>query len=224
LPAPCGPALTLCPTPRDSKRGRPGPSAQPNPVTSPITGGLASPCAVRQALGARQRCFILATNERHTAPLPPQERFAGDPGQVHVERAWRCLKDPCFRASSRALNKPERIMALLMVMPVGWRGEAAWEERLRTARKDRGAAVPNPKRPRVQNPTARWVFSAFVGMHRLRIPHPWPLGVTLTDAPQHRLQRLGEQYAWFSRGLFPSISAAVRNVGWGSRLSVSSSL
>jgi transposase len=43
----------------------------------------------------------------------------GYKGQVHVERGFRFLKDPQFLASSRYLQQPERIMALLMVMTVG---------------------------------------------------------------------------------------------------------
>jgi transposase len=36
-----------------------------------------------------------------------------------VERGFRFLKDPEFLAASLSRKKPERIMALLMVMTVG---------------------------------------------------------------------------------------------------------
>jgi transposase len=101
LQATCLHAITIGPTPRDRQRGRPGQSAQPDHVTYHIAGGLASQLAVRQALVERQRCFILATNELNNAQLPPQELLAGDKGQVHVERGFRFLNDPCFLASSR---------------------------------------------------------------------------------------------------------------------------
>jgi transposase len=199
LQATCLHAITICLTPRYSKRGRPGQSAQPDQVTFHIAGGLASQLAVRQALIERQSCFILATNELNHAQLSPQELLAGYKGQVHVERGFRFLKDPCFLASSLYLKKPERIMALLMVMTVCLLVYATLEYRIRKALKDHGATFPNQKRQPVQNPTARWVFHYFVGIHLLLIPQQWPLVINLTDEHQHLLQLLGDHYTWFYR-------------------------
>ena len=56
-------------------------------------------------------------------------------------------------------------MALLMVMTVCLLGYAALESRMRTALKEHGATLPDQKGHRIQNPTARWVFHYFVGMH-----------------------------------------------------------
>jgi transposase len=85
-------------------------------VVYQIDGALASSLASRPALIDQHRCFILATNALDTAQLPPQEVLAGDKGPVRVERGFRFLTDPPFLASSLSLKKPERIMALLMVM------------------------------------------------------------------------------------------------------------
>jgi transposase len=199
LQATCLHAITICPTLRDSKRGRPGQSAQPDHVTSHSAGGLASQFAVRQALVEQQSCFILATNELNHAQLPPQELLAGYKGQGHVARGFRFLKDPCFLASSLYLKKPERIMALFMVMTVCLLVYAALAYRIRKALQDHGATFPNQKRQPVQNPTARWVFQYFVGIHLLLIPPQWPLVINLTDEPQHLLQLLGDHDAWFYR-------------------------
>ena len=103
---------------RYGKRGRPGPDARPNQVVYQIDGALASSLASRQALIDQHSCFILATNELDTTQLSPQEVLAGYKGQVHVERGFRFLKDPQFLASSLYRKKPERSMALLMVMTV----------------------------------------------------------------------------------------------------------
>jgi transposase len=83
-----------------------------------MDGALASSLTSRQALIAPHSCFILATNELDASHLPPQELLQGDTGQVHAERGFRFLKDPQFLASALYLKKPERIMALLMVMTV----------------------------------------------------------------------------------------------------------
>jgi len=108
----------ICPTPRYGKRGRPGPEAQPDQVVYHIVGALASWVAARQALVDQHSCFILATNELDEAQLPAPEVLAGYKGQAYAERGFRFLKDPQFLASSLYLKKPERVMALLMVMTV----------------------------------------------------------------------------------------------------------
>src|SRR5919109_4993593 len=94
----------------------------------------------------------LATNELDTTQLPPYEMLEGYKGQVHVERGFRFLKAPQFLASSLYLKKPERIMALLMVMTVCLLIYAALEYRIRTALKDKGATFPDQKGKRIQKP------------------------------------------------------------------------
>ena len=48
----------------------------------------------------------------------PHEVRTGDPGQAQAERGWRCLTDPQFLASSGSRTKPERMLALFLVMSV----------------------------------------------------------------------------------------------------------
>jgi transposase len=105
-------------TPRYGTRGRPRQGAQPAHTLSTIDGALASSLAARSPLVDQQSCFILATHELDEALLPPTELLAHYTGQAHAERGFRFRKDPQFLASSLSLKKPERIMALLMVMTV----------------------------------------------------------------------------------------------------------
>jgi hypothetical protein len=109
---------TIQPRPCYGKRGRPRPGAPPPQVVYHLTGALTSSLAAHEALVAPQRSFLLATNELDERRCPPQELLAGYKGQQHAERGLRLLKDPGFLASSLDLKKPERIMALLMVMTV----------------------------------------------------------------------------------------------------------
>ena len=104
-----------------------------------------------------------------------------------------------FLASSLYLKKPERIMAFLMVMTVCLPVYAALEYRIRTVLKEQEATFPDQKGKRIPNPTARWVFHYFVGMHVLYIPEQGLMMLNLTDEHQHLLQRLGKRYAWFYR-------------------------
>jgi transposase len=189
-------ASTVRAQPRYGKRGRPGPDARPTQVVYQIDGALASALTSRQALIDQHCCFILATNELDPTQLPPQEVLAGYKGQVHAERGFRFLKDPQFLASSLYLKKPERIMALLMVMTVCLLVYAALEYRIRTALKDHEATFPNQLGKRIQHPTARWVFHYFVGIHLLCQAGQWPIVLNLTAEHQHLLRLLGQPYMW----------------------------
>jgi transposase len=190
---------TVCPTPRYGKRGRPGAGTPPDQVVYFIEGALASRIAVRQALVDQHSCFILATNELDETRLLAQEVLDGYKGQVYAERAFRFLKDPQFLASSLYLKKPERVMALLMVMTVCLLVYAALEYRIRKALQDHEATFPDQKGKPTQNPTARWVFHYFVGIHVLYIPGQGLLVLNLTAEHQHLLQLLGKRYEWFYR-------------------------
>lgn len=164
-----------------------------------IEGALASLGTTRQTRIDQQSCFILATNELEATQLSPLDLLHGYTGQGHVERGFRFLKDPCFLASSLYLKKPERIMALLMVMTVCVLVYTALEYRIRTALTDHGATFPDQKGKPTQTPTARWVFHAFVGIHVLFIPQQWPIVINLTEEQQNLLHLLGDRYAWFYR-------------------------
>ena len=190
---------TICPTPQYRKRGRPGRGAQPDQIVYRIAGALASRIAARQARVDQHSCFILATNELDEVPLPAREVLAGYKGQAYAERGFRFLKDPQFLASSLYLKKPERIMALLMVMTVCLLVYAALEYRIRRALQEHNATFPDQKGKRIQTPTARWVFHYFVGIHVLYIPGQGLMMLNLTDEHQHLLQLLGKRYEWFYR-------------------------
>ena len=191
--------VTIHATPRYGKRGRPGSEAPPQRIDYHIEGALASSLAARQQRVSQQSCFLLATNELDDQALPPQAVLEGYKGQKHAERGFRFLKDPQLLASSLYLKKPERIMALLMVMTVCLLVYAALEYRIRTVLKDQGATFPDQKGKRIQNPTARWVFHYFVGIHVLRIPGQPYIVLNLTEEHLHLLQLLGDRYAWFYR-------------------------
>jgi transposase len=143
----------------------------------------------------QQSCFILASNELDETLLPPTALLAGYKGQSHAERGFRFLKDPQFLASSLYLKKPERIMALLMIMTVCLLVYAALESRIRTALKAHGATFPDQKGKPTQAPTARWVFHYFVGIHVLFIPQQGLIVLNLTEEHQHLLQLLVQSHA-----------------------------
>jgi hypothetical protein len=81
-----------------------------------------------------------------------------------------------------------------MVMTVCLFVYAALEYRIRKALKDHEATFPDQKGKPIQNPTARWVFHYFVGIHVLLIPRQWPVVRNLTEDHQHLLRMLGTPY------------------------------
>ena len=185
---------TVHATPRYGTRGRPSHSAPPAQGVSRITGALTSSLAVRQARIDQPSCFILATNELDDTQLPPPELLASSKGQGHAERGFRFVKAPQFFASSFYLKKPERIMALLMVMTVCLLVYAALEYRIRQALKAHQATFPDQQGKPVQNPTARWGFHYFVGIHLLRVSGQGPLVLNLTEEHGNLLKLLGKPY------------------------------
>jgi transposase len=186
--------VTIRPIARYGKRGRPGLGAQPAQMVYQVAGALASALAARQARITQQSGFILATNELDDQPLPPQDLLDGYKGQSPAERGVRFLKDPQVLASSLYLKKPERIRALRMIMTVCWLVYTALEYRIRTALRDHGATFPDQKGQPVQNPTARWIFHYFVGIHLLSVSGQWPLVLNLTEEHGNLLKLLGQPY------------------------------
>ena len=64
----------------------------------------------------RKACFIVGTNVLDVAALPDKELVTIYKEQGGVERGFRFLKDPLVLASSVFVKKPERIVALGLIM------------------------------------------------------------------------------------------------------------
>lgn len=159
-----------------------------------LTGYPAMACETRLLRLYRQGRFILATNE------VDMDRFAHGAvlqmykAQGQVERGFRFLKDPQFQANTFYLKSPQRIMALLMVMTVCLLVYAALEYRFRNALAERQATFPDQRGHPVANPTMRWVFQCFVGIHLLLIAGQAPLVLNCKDHHRQVVQLLGSPY------------------------------
>ena len=66
--------------------------------------------------------------------------------QQKVERGFRFLKDPQFLAATLFLTKPERIMALLMIMTLSLLIYATLEYRIRKALDEEDETFPDQLR------------------------------------------------------------------------------
>ncbi len=153
----------------------------------------------RQAQEIRRRaCFLLATNQMDT---PAAEVLARYLQQGSVERGFRFLKDPLFLASSVFLQKPERIVALSLVMVLCLLIYRLAEVRLRRQLAATGQTIPDQRNQPTNHPTMRWIFQCFEGIDLLRI-HARGGGTTLlvlqlTPLHEQILALLGPAYLEF---------------------------
>ncbi len=132
---------------------------------------IEKPQAISYALKQKGR-FILATNEEDAKGLPAETILSAYKGQAtSVERGFRFLKDPLFFTDSLFLKKPERLMALLMVMGLSLLVYALAEHTVRMELKQQGENIPNQLGKPTQQPTMRRIFQIFEGIDVLLLSH-----------------------------------------------------
>lgn len=163
----CVPDLQIREQPRYARRGKPKTGDNPARMEYFLMGCVASCLHKRAQMVRIQGMFILATNELDAEQLPAPAVLTGYKGQSHAENGFRFLKHPEFLASALFLQKPERIMALLMIMTVCLMVYAALEYRIRQGLQQQGHTVLNQVHKPTDRPTARWIFHCFVGIHLL---------------------------------------------------------
>ena len=178
-------------------RGRPAQDRQPDAMSYRIEGALASLPGEYTARLRPHSGFILATNQLDTQALSDAELLQAYKDQQRVERGFRFLKDPLFLAASLYLKSPQRIMALMLVMTLCLLVYAALEQRIRERLQTQGQTFPHQTGKPVQNPTARWVFQYFVGIHLLILADGQALVLNLDEHHQNLLELLGYAYEAF---------------------------
>ena len=140
-------------------------NVQPLTVGYQIVGKIDYSPEKRQDLERRKGFFILATNDLDSQAFPGIEVLKTYKSQQSVERGFRFLKSPDFLVSSFFLKKPERIEGLLMVMTLCLLVYSALEHKVRQKLRETGEYFPDQLRKPSQNPTSRWIFFCFLGLH-----------------------------------------------------------
>lgn len=179
---------------RYSHSGRPGKEQQPDSFDYQIRGKIISLIEPYRAKLQRKSCFILATNQLDCIHFSSEDLIAIYKNQQKVERGFRFLKDPLFMASNIFLKSPKRIMALMMIMTLCLLLYAALEYRIRQVLKQAKQTFPNQKGKAIPNPTARWVFQFFSGIHVLHLTANQILVLNLNPHQALLLSLLGERY------------------------------
>lgn len=176
-----------------SGKGRPKKGENPSHYDYLLTGQAATDLEKVAEAKAQVGVFILSTNDL-SEELTMQELLDIYKSQQSVERGFRFLKSPEFLTSSLFLKKPERIEALLMVMTCSLMIYAALEHRIRTALKKQERFFPDMKNKLRQNPTARWVFLCFSGIHEVSMGGAPPMITDITERQEVIIEVLGERY------------------------------
>ena len=136
----------------------------------------------------RKACFIVGTNVLDPALLSDQAVVTTYKEQGGVERGFRFLKDPLFLASSVFVKKPERIIALSLIMVLCLLVYRLAEFRLRTRLAEAEQTIPDQVHKPTARPTMRWVFQCFEGIELLHVQTAnTSLTVILGLQPVHRL-------------------------------------
>jgi len=155
--------------PRHAGKGRPRKEASPLThqwqIVATVT--VNRPQVDEEAL--RKACFIVGTNELARAALSDQELVATYKEQGGVERGFRFLKDPLFLASSVFVKKPERIIALSLIMVLCLLVYRLAEYRLRARLAETEQTIPDQVQKPTARPTMRWVFQCFEGIELLHV-------------------------------------------------------
>jgi transposase len=160
----------ITPITQYTRRGRPTAADEPRVVGYSLKGDIHEHQPgideARRNLGK----FIIATNELNPQRLSASEMLANYTDQgITVERGFRFLKDPLFFADSLFLKKPERIMALIMIMGLALLIYALAERQLRLALEQKNETIPDQKGKSTQKPTLRWIFQVFEGLDVLSV-------------------------------------------------------
>ena len=117
----------------------------------------------------RKACFIVGTNELESEALSDHELVTTYKEQGGVERGFRFLKDPLFLASSVFVKKPERIIALSLIMVLCLLVYRLAEYRLRARLAETEQTIPDQVHKPTARPTMRWVFQCFEGIELLHV-------------------------------------------------------
>jgi transposase len=152
------------------RRGRPSTEDKPEIVGYGLKGSVSADPERVEAAKRTLGKFIIATNELDPQKLSPIQILENYTDQgVSVERGFRFLKDPLFFADSLFLKKPERIMALMMIMGLALLIYALAERQLRLSLENNNEKIPDQKGKPTSIPTIRWVFQIFEGIDILSV-------------------------------------------------------
>lgn len=158
--------VAIVPISKHQTSGRPQQGQAPKVVGFQIQGNPCCPIAPYRECCQQKGLFVIACNEINGAFTDDKVLLAYK-DQHQVEKGFRFMKDKQFMASTLFIKKPERLEAILMIMALCLLVYASLERELRQQLQKQQQTVPNQVKKQVQNPTMRWIFAIFTGIHCL---------------------------------------------------------
>ena len=162
--------LEIEPITKYARAGRPTATDEPEIVGYCLTGDI---MVVSSNLEEAKRTlgkFIVATNQTDAEKLSTKAMLEHYTQQgFSVERGFRFLKDPMFFAHSLFLKRPERVMALIMIMGLALLIYSLAERQLRKALVENKETIPDQKGKPTETPTMRRIFQMFEGIDLLLV-------------------------------------------------------
>lgn len=173
--------------PKHDRPGRPRKGAAPDHLEWQVQATLRVDTEAVTRLARRNAAFLVATNVLAAEQLSDHELVQTYTEQHSVERGFAFLKDPLFLASSVFVKKPERIVALSLIMVLCLLVYRLAEHRLRQQLAATGQTVPSQVKQPTDRPTLRWMFQCFEGISLVRIlpPHGPPFQEITGVEPFH---------------------------------------
>ena len=180
-----------------SKAGKPKKGQEPDRITYHIQAIMSSEIEQYKAEKEKIGYFILATNELDENTISDEKLLEHYKNQSSVERSFRFLKDPNIVASSLFVQKPERMTAIMMIMTLCLLVYSALEYATRTLLKKNNLSFPNQQGKLIQNPSMKWVFEYFEGIHILYAPSNQKLILNMNEYQKLILKLLGLNFQHF---------------------------
>lgn len=177
-----------------SRAGKPKKGQAPDKTYYTITGKIQLNKAQHETAKKQLGYFILATNELDDKKISAEKLLAHYKNQSKVESGFRFLKDPKIVASSLFVQKPQRMMAILMIMTLCLLVYSALEYVTRTLLKEKDLTFNNQLGKPIQNPTMRWIFECFEGIHILHLPDNQKVVLNLKERHRTIINLLGKNY------------------------------
>lgn len=177
-----------------AKAGRPKKTDIPQKISYQIRAKVQADLQAIDLAKAKLGYFILATNELDNEQLKVEDILKHYKSQSCVERSFRFLKDPAIVGSSLFVQKPERMTALLMIMTLCLLVYSALEYKTRTLLKREQLTFKNRNGKAIQNPSMKWVFECFEGIHLLYSTDNKPVVINLEEQHLFILNLFGKEY------------------------------
>jgi transposase len=162
----------LVPHPKQNRPGRPRKDTPAERIEWQIQATVTVAAEAVTRAVQRKASFLIATNVLAPNQLADQELIRTYQDQHSVERGFAFLKDPLFLASSVFVKKPERIVALSLVMVLCLLVYRLAENRLREQLAATGQTVPSQVSKPTTQPTMRWIFQCFEGISLVTFQPP----------------------------------------------------